>query len=226
MIYAPLSSTVRSTEMRLAAAARAAALPDGVALVFGLENGQRVVAPSAGVAGEKFAGFSRAQTSAAPALPADAVKVENHTSSAGGTLTLDKTPLAGQVYVAVAATGATVTIANVTGKVVTLTGANSTDVVVTYARALSAAEAVAAVGNVQPGGYAGLMLGQTGVAQQGVEYTDQINASVNWAAATAIKLNAAGKLTDQSGSGVAINAVVVQVPTVDYPFLGIQYNTI
>lgn len=227
MIYAPLSSVVRSTEMRLAAAALSMALPDGVPLVFGLENGKRVVSPSAGAAGEKFAGFSRSQTSAAPALPTQALKVENHVASGAGNVTLDKTPLAGQVSVVNAATGAPITVVTVTGRVVALgAGAASVDVTVTYARALSTAEAVALVGNVQPGGYAGTLMGQIGVAQQGVEYTDAIDAGVNWAAATAIKLDAGGTLTDQSGSGVAIDAVVVQVPTVDYPFLGIQYNTI
>lgn len=126
-----------------------------------------------------------------------------------------------------AATGAPIAIDSVTGKDVDLLVANAdTAVVVTYRTALTVKEAVSLVGHQQPGGYSGAAYGQTGVAQQGVIYTDRIDAGVNWAAATAIKLDAGGTLTDQTGTGVAIDAKVVAVPTADYPFLGLQFNTL
>lgn len=228
MQYTPLSAIVRSTEMKLSAAALAVSpLQDGTPLVFGLEGGVRVVSPSAGAAGEVLAGFSFAQTSAAPVLPTDAVRVESGTADANGVIVLQKAPLAGQVTAVNASTGAAITIDSVSGKTVDMAaaGANA-NVVVTYRTALTVAEAVSLVGHQQPGGYSGATYGQTGVAQQGVIYTDRIDAGVNWAAATAIKLDAGGTLTDQTGAGVAIDAKVVAVPTADYPFLGLQFNTL
>lgn len=226
MQYSPLTSIVRSTEMKLASAVAALPIQDGTPLVFGLENGVRVVSPSAGTAGEVLAGFAHEQTSAAPTLPTDALKVEQHVVSAG-TITLDREPLAGQYTVINKATGAVIPVTSATGNTLTVDAANNgAEVEVTYRRALSVREAVFLVGDVQPGGYSGNVYGQIGVAQQGVIYTDRIVASVNWAAATAVKLEAGGLLTDQTGTGEAINAKVVSVPSADYPFLGLQFDTI
>ena len=228
MQYTPLSAIVRSTEMKLAAAALAVSpLQDGTPLVFGLEGGVRVVSPSAGAAGEVLAGFSFAQTSAAPVLPTDAVRVESGMTDAAGIIVLSKTPLANQVTVVNSNTGVALTIDSVSGNEVDLLVANAnTAVTVTYRTALNVKEAVSLVGHQQPGGYSGATYGQIGVAQQGVIYTDRIDAGVNWAAATSILLDAGGTLTDQTGVGVAIDAKVVAVPTADYPFLGLQFNTL
>jgi hypothetical protein len=227
MQYTPLSSITRSTEMKLSAAALAVSpLQDGTPLTFGLENGVRVVTPCSAAAGESLAGFSFAQTSAAPVLPSDAVRVESLVSDADGEVVLAKTPLVGQVVVLNALTRAPIAVASSAANVLTLTSAEDTAVEVTYRHALTVKEAVSLVGNQQPGGYTGAMYGQTGVAQQGTIYTDRIDASVNWAAATGVKLAAGGILTNQAGSGVAVNAKVVAVPTADYPFLGLQFDTI
>lgn len=226
MQYTPLTSIVRSTDMKLAAAALALTLQDGTPLVFGLEDGVRVVAPSAGAAGEVLAGFAHLQTSAAPALPADAAKVEFHVANASSEITLDKTPLASQYSLVNAATGAAVAVTGAAGAVLTTDAAEGVQVKVTYRRALTVAEAVSLVGNVQPGGYSGSVMGQVGVAQQGTIYTDRFDASVNWALATGVKLAAGGIVTDQAGAGATINARVVAIPTADYPFLGLQFDTI
>lgn len=226
MQYSPLTSIVRSTEMKLAAAVAALPIQDGTPLVFGLENGVRVVAPSAGAADEVLAGFSHEQTSAAPTLPQDAIKVEQRVVAAGA-ITLDRVPLAGQYVVTNLATGVAITVTSASGNTLNVDVANNgAEVNVVYKRALSVREAVSLVGDVQPGGYSGNIYGQVGVAQQGVIYTDRIVAGVNWAAATAVKLEAGGLLTDQSGTGEEINAKVVAVPTSDYPFLGLQFDTI
>jgi len=228
MKYTPLTAIIRSTEMRLSAAALAlGTLQEGTPLVFGLENGLRVVTPSAGAGTEKFAGFASSQTSAAPVLPTDAVRVIDLVANASGVVTLPKAPISGQVSVVNANTGAPIAVDSVTGVSVDLTvAAASVPVRVTFRHLLTVGEAVSRVGHTQPGGYAGTALGQTGVDQQGVVYTDRISAAVNWGEATAVKLAAGGLLTDQSGSGVAIDATVVAIPSADYPFLGLQFNTI
>ncbi len=228
MQYSPLTSITRSTEMKLSAAGLAVSpLQDATPLVFGLENGVRVVSPCAGAAGEALAGFSFAQTSAAVTLPSDAVRVESLVADADGKVVLAKAPLTGQAVVVDALTGATIAVNATVGTELDLTvTAADLAVVVTYRTALTVKEAVSLVGNQQPGGYSGAIYGQTGVAQQGTIYTDRIDSSVNWAAATAIKLAAGGVLTNQAGAGVAINAKVVSVPSADYPFLGLQFDTI
>lgn len=228
MQYTPLTSIVRSTEMALSAAALAVSpLQEATPLVFGLENDVRVVGPCTGAAGEVLAGFSFAQTSAAPVLPGDAVRVESGTTDAAGKIALSSVPMANQVSVVNVATGAAIAVDSVTGDTVDLTATHAAvEVKVTYRKTLSVKEAVSLVGHQQPGGYSGSVYGQSGVAQQGTIYTDRIDSGVNWAAATAVKLASGGILTSQGGSGVAINARVVAVPTADYPFLGLQFDTI
>ena len=58
----------------------------------------------------------------------------------------------------------------------------------------------------------------------GFLYTDQFDASVNWAAVTGIKLAANGQLTSQAGAGAAIVAYVVSLPTQEVPFLGLEFS--
>lgn len=222
MIYAPLSFAARSTEYPL----NAGAVPvsaNGQALVGSFVNGVFGVGPSTGVAGEVFVGFSNAQVSAAPWLETNAVKQETFVASAGGTITTTFTPLAGTVFAFSNTANAPVASPTLTGSVVGgLTAGES--VTVTYTYAMSVAQATYLLGNQQPGGFAGAMIGQIGVAQQGRIYTNQFVSSKNWAAATAIKLAANGQLTDQSGTnGVVINAFVVSLPNANTPFLGIEY---
>ena len=221
MIYSPLSSIVRSTERPLAVGAVLAA--DGQALVASNVNGKIGVAPSAGTTGEQFVGFVNAQTSAAPFLEQSAVKVDSGVASAGGSLALTFTPLASSLIILDAATNATVAGWTLAGSTVTgLTAGQSVKAVYTYA--LTVAQAVALMGNQVPSGYAGSLLGSTGVAQGGVVYTSMFDTSVNWASATGVKLAANGKVTNQAGSGSAINAVIVGTPSADFPYLGLQFT--
>lgn len=225
MIYSPLSFFTRSAEKKLASGAALTSL--GQALVYKLENGRQVVDLSAGAAGEVFAGFANAQTSATPVAPTSAVKVETLVVPATGIVTVSKAVLAGTVVATNVATGAVVAIVTAVGTAVDLAIASAgLTVKVVYRYSLSAAEARSLVGDVQPGGYSGDSYGLIGVAQQGVIYTDAFDSSKNFAAATAIKLDAGGVLSNQTGAGVAIQAVVVQVPTTDYPFLGVQFTSI
>lgn len=222
MIYAPLTSFVRSTDMALAIGA--AISENGQALVNTIVNGKEGVQPSTGAAGEVFVGFAALQTSAAPVLPTSIVRVEELVVPASGVIALAKTPLTGSVHVAKASDNSAVAVNAVTGVNVDVTAANADLLVrVTYRAALTVAEARAKVGDVQPGGYSGNIVGQAGVGQQGVIYTSAFDTSKDWSAATAIKLGANGVLTD-SGTGATIKAVVVHLPSVDYPFLGLRFN--
>ena len=224
MIYGPLSAHVLSTELPLAVGATLSA--DGQALVVSNANGVFGVAPSAGAAGEVFVGFVNAQTSAAPFLETTAVKIDEGVSSAGASFTTTFTPLAGTLIVQNPATGATIPAGGwvLTGNVLTVLGVG-TPVRVTYQYALTVAQAVALMGNQVPSGYAGSLLGSVGVSQRGTIYTNQFDSSKNWSTATGIKLAANGKVTDQTGSGVLITgAYVKSFPSLDYPYLGIEFS--
>ena len=222
MIYAPLSYAIRSTEYPVALGAVIAV--NGQALVVANIGNVFGVAPSAGAAGEVFVGFVSAQVSAAPFLESTAVKVETAIVNGGGTVTLAFAPLATTtlIYDNTAAVVVAQGPAVVTGRVVSVLNPGNS-VTITYTYALSVIQAVSLMGNQQPGGSAGAMLNSIGVAQQGRIHTTAFVSNKNYAAATALKLAANGQITDQSGSGVAINAFVTQVPTLDVPFLGIEF---
>lgn len=224
MLYAPLTSNVRSTEKALASGATIT--DDGQALVSLLQLGRQVVQPSTGAAGEVFVGFANLQTSAVPVVPATAVKVDLiETVPANGVLTLSKTPVSGSVTVNNFTTKAKIATTAVSGNTATVAGTNAgLTVTVTYTYALTVIEARALVGDVQPGGFVGHTVGQVGLSQAGIIYTSCIDTAADWSNATAVKLAANGKLTDQTGSGVAINAVIIQAPSVNYPYLGLQYS--
>lgn len=223
MIYQPLTAFVRSTEMPVQVGATVTA--EGQALVSTRVNGVQGVSPSAGVAGEQFVGFATAQVSAAPFLEQVAVRVESLVVNAGGSVTTAMTPLAGTVSVFDNTLGAKDASIALTGSTIsTLTPGNN--VTVTYSHALTVAQAVFLQGNQQPGGYSGSLLGQIGVGQGGKVFTNQIDTAANWNVATAVKLAAGGMLTDQTGAGVAINAIILQIPTVDSPFLGLEFQAV
>jgi len=222
MIYLPFTKIVDSSEANVAAGAVITA--EGQALV------RAVGAPASGVqqsmaasATELFAGFAIAGVSAAPFQALYATKVEEFVVPGSGIVALSYTPVAGQLAVYDNTAGAPVGSPTVVGSTVTtLTAGNA--VKVTYKYALTVVQSRALQGDVQPGGYAGAAVGQIGVAKRGTIYLDQFNAAVNWAAATSIKLAANGLITDQSGSGLVLNAYVVGLPTQEVPFLGLEFS--
>jgi hypothetical protein len=225
MIYHPLSTATRSKEMPLSATAALA--QDGQAMVrqqAGLTFG---IGPAAGTAGEKFVGFLVAQTSAVPFLQTTAVKVERFVVPAGRVLTLSRTLLASSAFVFDVTAGAAITPDSATGTTVTLTtaGVIGNTVEVTYRHNLTVNEARTMNGDVQPGGYAGLMTRTATVWQAGTIYTDQFETGQNYTTATDIELSAGGLLTSQAGAGnVVVPCTIIQVPTVDFPFLGLEFS--
>lgn len=230
MIYSQLSKITRSSEFPLA---------DGVNLVA--EGSALVGAHTAGVFGldlssaaaGNFMGFALMQTSAVPAVQTTATKVEQLTTTATGVddadglVTLSRTPV-GKVLARIDSTGAAVSDANTTesGDEVTLTDVGGgVSVTVTYRYTLTALESRSLYGDPKPEGFSGNIWRQVGVAQEGLVYTDQFDVAVDWATASTINLGASGILTT-GGSGSAINGVVVALPSVGYPYLGIQFSAV
>lgn len=227
MIYSPLSAILRTKELALAPNAQLSA--DGQALVGSLVNGVAGVQPSTGAAGEKFVGFVFSQTSAVSFLQTTAVAVENATVPGAKTITLARTPIAGSVLVK-DSTGAVVAADSVTGKVVDLTtnGVAGSAVSITYRYALSVVEARSRNGDVTPGGYAGLTTGSVAMAQSGTVYTDQFDTAADFGAAgETVVLGPNGQLTTKTAhaAGTPLSCTIVALPTVEYPFLGIDFDT-
>lgn len=202
-------------------------LAEGQALVRAPGATAAGVMPSTGsTTTEIFCGFAVAGTSAAPFPEAYSNKVENFVVPASGIMTVQFVPVAGQVFVYDNTTGAPLAFTVSGGNKITVTTGFGDSAYIAYRYSLTVTQRQAMFGNVQPGGYAGVYVNQIGVVTKGLVFTSEFDASVNWAAATAIKLGANGQLTDQSGSGAAIPAYVVSLPTVDYPFLGLKISAI
>ncbi len=226
MIYLPLSKLVDSSEVNVAAGASVTAEGQALVRAAGAPASGVTVSTGTGTA-EIFAGFAIAGQSAAPFPEPYASKVENFTVPVSGAITLAFTPVSGQIMVYDNTAGAVVAITGgvtLTGKTIAgLTAGNS--VTVTYLFAQTVVQRLARQGDIQPGGYVGNYVGQVGCAKRGLIYTDQFDASKNWAVATGLKLAANGQVTDQSGSGtVLVGAYVVAAPNSDVPFLGFEFS--
>lgn len=222
MIYFPLTRIVDSAETVVAPGSNITA--EGQALIRVTAAPATGTTVSAGAASEVFAGFSVLGVSAAPLPVLYATKVESFVVPGSGIIELAQTPVAGQLAVFDETDNAAIATPTVVGKTVTGLDAGNT-VKVTYKYAPTTVQQRALQGDVQPGGYAGAYVGQVGLMKRGTLYTDQFDASKNWAAATGIKLAANGQITDQSGTGVAIaGAYVVAVPNQEVPFLGIEFS--
>ena len=227
MIYSPLSSLLRTRELALAANTQPSA--DGQAMVATLVGGISGVQPSTGAAGEKFAGFVASQTSAASFLQTTAVAVEVFTTPSSKTVTLGRAPIAGTTQVKIEATNAPVAVDGVADKVVDLStaGVPGQVVVVTYRYTLSVIEARSRVGDVTPGGYAGLTTGSVSLVQAGTVYTDQFDTSLDWGmAGESVVLGPNGQLSTKTANanGAPVSSYIVSLPTTDYPFLGIDFD--
>ena len=222
MLYLPLTKIVDSAEAVVAPGVSITA--EGLALVRAVGAPASGVAPSmAADATEIFAGFSIAGVSAAPFPAAYNNKVEEFVVPASGIVSLTLLPVSGQVFVLNSVTNAAVTGHTVTGRVISgLTVGIS--IRVTYKYSMSVIQSRSLQGDVQPGGYVGDYVGQVGLAKRGIIYTSEFDASVNWNSATGIKVAPNGQLTNQAGSGVAIQGYVVSVPSQEVSFLGIEFS--
>jgi len=219
--YLPKQKATLSHEAKIAPAA--VFTSEGQAAVRASGNTAAGVLPSTGTSSDIFAGFVTAGTSAAPFREQYASKVEKFVVPTSGSVTLARTPVSGQLFAYNDTDGAAISAPTVAGDVVSGLPAGD-EVTITYRFALTDLESTTLFGNVVPGGYIGAQIGQIGLVTKGIVYTSNFDNSVNWAAATAIKLAANGQLTDQSGTGVTIPAFVVELPSSDIAYLGIEFD--
>lgn len=185
------------------------------------------ISPSTGAANEIFAGFAMNQLCGIPVLEPYGIAVEEFLVDSSDKVTVQFAPISNSVALINLETGAAIASPTVTGKTIAAATAMTAGmkVKVVYRYALTNIQARAMMGDAQPGGPAGAIVGQCGLAKRGVIYTSCFDTSVNWAAATAIKLAEGGFVTDQSGKGTALaGAYVVKVPTAEIPFLGIEFS--
>lgn len=186
------------------------------------------ISPSTGNKNEIFAGFAMNQLCGIPVLEPYGIAVEEFLVDSSAKVTVQFAPISNSVALINLETNAAITSPIVTGKTIAATDNKMTmgmKVKVVYRYALTNIQARAMMGDAQPGGPAGAIVGQCGLAKRGVIYTSCFDTSVNWAAATAIKLAEGGFVTDQSGQGPTLaGAYVVKVPTAEIPFLGIEFS--
>ena len=114
----------------------------------------------------------------------------------------------------------------VSGKTVSNTNlTEGLNVRVVYKYAMSVVEAKSRLGDIQPGGPAGAVVGQIGFISRGTVYTNCFDTAVDWTKATSIKLGANGIVTSgDDKEGTEIKGYVVAQPTAMYPFLGIKFS--
>lgn len=201
---------------------------EGAPLISAIENNVEVIKPSTGASGEKFAGFSWKHN----ILPSVVSTVETVTVPASSPYTVSLkygNLLAGQIHVEGKTEHADtpaddVYVANDTTGVITFHSADaSEELTVTYRRSPSTLEAKYlypdADVNINP---AFEILNNLGVVQAGEVYTDQFDASIDWATGGDIKLGA-GVLTI-GGTGTTLSAKITHVPSADVPFLGLTFS--
>lgn len=212
-------------------ASTVANLEEGVPMIHILEGGKGVIAKAAGAAGEKFAGVSHSKV----IRGTTGRMVETLRVPASGTyaVSLSRTPTGASTDrgvfnasgVALTSAGSVTTNAqyNLTGKIVTVhVDHANTDITIQYQYDMTATEAALIQGN-DIGVLDVAAAKNIGIITVGHIYTSCYDPGVNWATATGIKLGA-GFFTNQAGSGVAVDAVVIAVPAVGEPWLGLYLH--
>lgn len=202
---------------------------EGRALVGVLTAGAYGVKFAAGSGTEQFVGISFNT----PAILTRIPLMVDLTQSAGNTLTLPQTPVSGTLRIQNLSTGTVLsagvaTNANeysVSGTTVTMNaGTTGIKFRVWLAYVPTVAQAVALFGNTQPGGQAGLALGQVGTITRGDVYTTEFDTTSDWVTGGTVKLGANGLFT-LSGSGTSLtNVRIISVPSIGagVPALGLQ----
>lgn len=213
---------------------------EGAALVTVLDAGVEKVQLSGGLAGEKFCGFSTAHN----ILPSVEAKVINAVIPAAAAFTVQlrfgmlepgqirivasvSGPLAenpavgpGQ-YSADDATGLLTFNAAQAGESITIYVKHQ----LTMQEAMAMREAAGTGGVTSVNNYAPAYFSKIGVGHGETElFTDQFDMTADFSAAGAIVKTGAGGLFTVAGNGDAANFVVIQVPSVASPLLGLRYN--
>jgi hypothetical protein len=220
MLYFPNGRPQISTELPIASGASIAA--EGQALVGASPLGVFGVAPSAGTSGEIFLGLAVSQQIALTSYP----KVEEFVDPNTDTWVLARTPLSSTFSLYDETANALLTGGGtdytLSSKTLTMnTALRGHTLRAVYKFAPSAVEARAIMGDVYPGGAAGTSIGQVGIIQKGTVYTTEYDSTLNWNQTATVKTGANGLLV-QSGNGATVNCVIVSVPTLTNPYLGLM----
>jgi hypothetical protein len=223
MLYFP--STHQYISIELPVAPGSAVTAEGQALIADTTTGVFGVKPSTGASTDNFVGVSVSQQMTLNFV----AKVEENVLGTGHTYTLARTPASGTLSVYDLTGGAVVAAGGggwtLSGKVVTVDAAYEGKLLAyTYRYAPTATEARAIQGDVFPGGPAGAAVDQVGVIKNGVIYTSEFDASVNWRATNPTIRVAANGLFTIGGTGTIVPCALVSVPSVAQPFLGLMLN--
>ncbi len=224
MLYFPSTRQYISIELPVAPGSSVTA--EGQALVADTTSGVFGVKPSTGASTDNFVGVSVSQQMTLNFVS----KVEEAVHGTGNTFTLARTPASGTLSVYDLTAGAVVPASgggawSLTGRVVTLDAATQGHLLAyTYRYAPTATEARAIQGDVYPGGPAGAAVDQVGVIKNGVIYTSEFDAAVNWRATNPTIRVAANGLFTIGGTGTIVPCALVSVPSVAQPFLGLMLN--
>lgn len=205
---------------------------EGVPMIHVLENGVGVLAKAAGNSGEMFAGVSQSKH----IRPTTGRMVETLKVPASGTyaVSLSRTPTgaaadrgvfnAGGTALTSAAAVDAATKYNLTGKTVTVDSSLAgQDITIQYQYDFTATESALMFGS-DLAVLDVIAAKNIGVIDTGVIYTTCYDPGVNWATTTAVKLGA-GIFTGSGGSGTAVTAIVVSVPTAGDAFLGLHLKS-
>lgn len=226
MIRFPNTRSTLSKEVKVAPFARFTA--EGQAAVYSKGATVEGVLPATGTATDIFAGFVIAGGGAAPFLESYTNAVDEGEVTQAGTITLRFAPISAEAILVVDAETNEVVAdtKTLTGNVVSgLTSVAGKAVRVTYKYEMTYRQAVALQGDSEIGGYSGAQVDQIGVIERGQVFISEYDTSVDWRTAETINLAANGQVTS-GGSGVEIKGIIIQVPTYEEPFLGIDFDTL
>lgn len=200
---------------------------EGLILVQDTENGGEVAKLATGT-GDVFLGFSYGQTLS----PVTKSLVEELTVPSGApyTVTLQREPIAGQIYIV--NSGGTPQTAgdpalnpneySISGKVITFHSGQADDVeTITYRYSPTVEEVLSQDATLLTSVSPNDLINQMGAIKKGDVYTNQFNAGAAYAVGNAVGMAANG-LPTATGANDIPGAYVIKVPTVDSPFLGIR----
>lgn len=207
-------------------------IPDeGIALVWTKANGKSCVQPSAGVAGEVFAGVSLSRSVPPLFVP----KVEEGIVPAGGRVKLFRAPKNGELLVKIAGQAVTdiVSAPAADGTEVELlngidlqfhASSEGKKIVIQYHFVPTVEEARLFVGDRPLGGAPSASMGVIGRVQDGDIGTNYFDTSKDWSDVLFAKLGADGKFVPGTQADHIPNVVVKNSPNGANPFLSLSIN--
>lgn len=210
---------------------------EGVALCYSREGDVAVVGLSdgdntnfAGVAMSRSTAISRAVAVVSEVVP-DGVVEEGGAPEVALNITLQNTPLSGQIRVVGAVTGvieagdpstAVTGMYSISGSTLTFHADQAEEVMtITYAYAPTVAQSIQLTGH-GPSVLSANALSVIGVIKQGDVSTDQFDVTADWSTGLAVKTGANGLFTTGSAGVVVPGATILRAPSAGSAFLQIS----